>query len=1321
MHSATPLSTRLLQLRFVRFGQRHPQSGVFALTLVCSAVCMAMLGMMLAGCGNSSNSVTKAGSISIVSPSGAAGQLTSLSVNATAKLSMTPMSDTLKAGVDWTVTCGGNPITGSVENGACGTLGPTHTADGAVTTYTAPPLTPLGASITITATVTSNPSQSSTASLTIISLPIAVSFGSAPPSSLDVNGSQGFQVNVTNDPTKAGVFWTATCPSSACGTFSQTVTAGTGPATTYFAPSAVPSGGTVTITATSVADTTKSASVKLAITTPTQPPPPPQITVSVSPATIYVPTTTANRKVSFTATVNNDASGAGVDWKVNCSNCGSITTHTDSGAAANFVGPASVPPGQTVTITATSTADPTASATAVATIVTALPIIVAMSPTSSLPTTLTTGSQATLAATVTSDNNNLGVNWTATCGSAGACGSFNLVPPHTASGGQIIYTAPSAIPTGSVVTITASSPASTPSDPAFSTTTIVAQPPSLAFQQSPPAALTSATAAPVSATVTNDVAPAGVTWSVQCGSTVAGGCGWIAPIHTASGATATYTAPPVTSRGTSVTIAAASTADPKVSITAPVTINPSTTLSVDFIPSAPSQVPVGATVNLAAMVANDGTNAGVDLQVCASGCGFFTVKPEIPATTVPPYLPEVPAVTATSVSAWSNGLPIPYTAPLQAPSSGSVVVVAAAHANPTAANSATLAITSNSDGPALHGAVRAGTQPVRGASVTLNAAGASGYGSLASQISAPGQPSAAVTDSNGNFTVPGGYSCPHPNSQMYLVATGGQVGTNAANPNLVLMTALGSCNTLSSSHIVLNEVTSVASAFATAPFASNHALTGNSSYLYLGASGGNSSGLANAFAAVNNLVDISTGQARFTVPAGNAAVPYVEINTLADILNACTATAGGVEGDGSVCDTLFTATDVLPQHSLYNSVAPADTLQAIYNIAQHPAASDYGYQLGNLFALATADSPFQPVLTENPEDWSISLHYTTGGGLTAASKVGSFAVDASGNLWITDTTAGSVIEWNSLGAALSPSIGFPAGGGPMAIDAAGNVWISGDGVLTELTDLGSPLPGSPFGGVAGGGTDMAIDAQGGLWIATSTGVAEFNSLGAEISPTGGYISSGLGKDVTAVGIDSLNNVWMSADTLNETPIPSGLAELTNPGGQLIADARPVASPGAPPEFAADAAGNMWYVIAGGGLCEVRQFDGIGANIGGDCGTYAGGGRGPNDTDLWYANARGVALDGAGTVWLASQGGTAGQNILVPNITPVIPSLPAASASVFFMSESLAAGTLRVAVDGSGNVWVLLADNTVTEYVGIATPVVTPIALGVKNKKLGAKP
>jgi len=47
----------------------------------------------------------------------------------------------------------------------------------------------------------------------------------------------------------------------------------------------------------------------------------------------------------------------------------------------------------------------------------------------------------------------------------------------------------------------------------------------------------------------------------------------------------------------------------------------------------------------------------------------------------------------------------------------------------------------------------------------------------------------------------------------------------------------------------------------------------------------------------------------------------------------------------------------------------------------------------------------------------------------------------------------------------------------------------------------------------------------------------------------------------------------------------------------------------------------------------------------------------------------------------------------------------------------------VAVDGSGNVWVA-SDNTsgpLTEFVGLATPVVTPIAAGVAYKELGTKP
>jgi hypothetical protein len=57
----------------------------------------------------------------------------------------------------------------------------------------------------------------------------------------------------------------------------------------------------------------------------------------------------------------------------------------------------------------------------------------------------------------TGSSTNAGVDWSVTCGSAGACGSFN--PTHTASGSPTTYTAPSAVPFGNAVTVSATSTA----------------------------------------------------------------------------------------------------------------------------------------------------------------------------------------------------------------------------------------------------------------------------------------------------------------------------------------------------------------------------------------------------------------------------------------------------------------------------------------------------------------------------------------------------------------------------------------------------------------------------------------------------------------------------------------------------------------------------------------------------------------------------------------------------------------------------------------------------------------------------------------------
>lgn len=95
-------------------------------------------------------------------------------------------------------------------------------------------------------------------------LPITVQLAPAPPGALEVSHSVQIGAQTTNDTAGAGVDWTLACTSADCGSISPAHTA-SGGATTYTAPSVVPTGGSVTITATSTTDTTQSASADVTI------------------------------------------------------------------------------------------------------------------------------------------------------------------------------------------------------------------------------------------------------------------------------------------------------------------------------------------------------------------------------------------------------------------------------------------------------------------------------------------------------------------------------------------------------------------------------------------------------------------------------------------------------------------------------------------------------------------------------------------------------------------------------------------------------------------------------------------------------------------------------------------------------------------------------------------------------------------------------------------------------------------------------------------------------------------------------------------------
>jgi hypothetical protein len=80
-------------------------------------------------------------------------------------------------------------------------------------------------------------------------------------------------------------------------------------------------------------------------------------------------------------------------------------------------------------------------------------IVVTFSPYFPPPTSLNTGTTTGIAAVVTNDPKNAGVNFT--CVPAGDCGSFN--PALIASNVPTCYQAPGTVPNGDTVTLTATS------------------------------------------------------------------------------------------------------------------------------------------------------------------------------------------------------------------------------------------------------------------------------------------------------------------------------------------------------------------------------------------------------------------------------------------------------------------------------------------------------------------------------------------------------------------------------------------------------------------------------------------------------------------------------------------------------------------------------------------------------------------------------------------------------------------------------------------------------------------------------------------------
>ena len=489
--------------------------------------------------------------------------------------------------------------------------------------------------------------------------------------------------------------------------------------------------------------------------------------------------------------------------------------------------------------------------------------------------------------------------------------------------------------------------------------------------------------------------------------------------------------------------------------------------------------------------------------------------------------------------------------------------------------------------PVLSGTVGSGAgtsfAAIAGAEIQLYAAGTTGYGAGTSGPTLINtEPATVITDASGNFSLM--YTCPQTagGDQIYLVATGPETGSP-----VVLMTALGTCGSLNTAlSVTINEATTVASAYSLAQFASlgTHGIligapadtsTGSKcnatdNWQSTGASTCNYIGLKNAFATVQNLVDIASGAACVTTPAYSTThsclattgatpvynisyAPQARMNSLANVLAGCASPSAGASG----CSTLFTNTTV-------GSTVPADTLQAALNIALHPASNT-----SQIAGLVTA-TPFTPVIGASDasalRDWTLALVYAGAGlGRSAAVPV-ALAIDASGNPWLAiensyfvqyggaSSDAGMIAVFNNQGGPISPASTVSSPGGfrtgisnpqALAFDQNGYAWI---GNYPSATTIAPGNPGSltvmDISGSAQFGTGttpftnsllltpnpygIAVDANNTVWVSSNTGTSQSPNCSNTSSISGGSIlplaaSASTGISINGNAVDTYND------------------------------------------------------------------------------------------------------------------------------------------------------------------------------------------------------
>jgi streptogramin lyase len=374
-------------------------------------------------------------------------------------------------------------------------------------------------------------------------------------------------------------------------------------------------------------------------------------------------------------------------------------------------------------------------------------------------------------------------------------------------------------------------------------------------------------------------------------------------------------------------------------------------------------------------------------------------------------------------------------------------------------------------------------------------------------------------------------------------------------------------------------------------------------------------------------------------------------------------------------------------------------------------------------ALAYAYVQFSPILTTAPSDFTLGVTFASNSfGYPTA-----LALDGSGNAWISSQQTsslptGSVVEIANPTAVLSNNMTYPVRYAPhsepysIAVDGQSqNIWIGTGAAVEEFSSTGAAASGSPFLANDSSfvtGYSLNLDSVGNVWIAGYSSIYKLSAAGSVLSPSGGFQLPALSNAVpTALALDAFNNVWVTDGGNNE------LLEL-NPQGSVVTNLTNTADFFAPNDVAIDASNNAW--VANLGSSNFTRYAPFGQPQLLYAPAYTSAPGTSNPTLMF------VGIDGSGNSWMSLAGSSCSSNNTVcPGVAEVSGAGIQLSGPGFAIEGFQESGTptaSATAIDGSGDVWVVnTSANSVTELVGAATPVVTPLALAVSNNKLGVRP